>query len=111
MRKPKNSGKSPLTWNDNDRIYELEKDLEHDAGTLATKRGWFHRKYQGVGRRSHPDRLFARNGRVFWVEFKRLGNHPTEQQWIEIGKMRDAGLDVVWLDSYEDFRAVLLQRE
>lgn len=110
MRKPKNSGKLPPIWT-GDKFYELEADLERDAGNLATKRGWFHRKYQGVGRRSHPDRLFARNGRVFWVEFKRLGNHPTEQQWIEIGKMRDAGLDVLWLDGIEDFQAVLISRE
>lgn len=98
-------------WVPGDRIFEKEAKLEEAAGDLAKKHGWWHRKYKHPGRRAAPDRIFARNGHVFWVEFKRQLCEPTEQQWIEMGEMRDAGLDVVWIDSIEDFVAVLNHRE
>ncbi len=99
-----------LTWIERPKIYELEADLEKDAIKLAKRRGWLTRKFKSPGRRSDPDRWFARNGVIFWVEFKRLGNEPTEGQWEIIGEMRAAGLDVIWLDGIEDFAACLLQR-
>lgn len=100
-----------LHWCLSDKIYETEAKLESAATDYATNRGWFSRKYKGPGRRSHPDRLFAKGGYIFWIEFKRRGNHPTTLQWGEIRKMWAAGLDVLWLDSIEDFKAILHDRE
>lgn len=100
-----------VRWGDGDKIYELEQDLEDDAIKLAKRHDWLTRKFRHAGRRAAPDRWFAKAGRIFWVEFKRQGNAPSEQQYQEISDMRAAGLDVVWLDSIEDFRACLLQRE
>jgi hypothetical protein len=100
-----------LHWCLEDKVYETEAALESAAIGYARSLDWFTRKYKGPGRRSHPDRLFAKGGVVFWIEFKRRGNHPTALQWKEIGKMRAAGLDVLWLDSIEDFRAILHDRE
>src|SRR5271155_2333082 len=93
------------------KIYELEADLEGDATKLARKRGWLTRKFKHAGRRSAPDRWFARDGCIFWVEFKRWPAEPTQLQFDEISEMRAAGLDVIWLDSIEDFEAVLIARE
>lgn len=108
---PKNTARSPLTWGDTDEIFELEADLEKQAIRFARKRGWYTRKYKSAGRRAAPDRIFIRDGSVLFVEFKRLGNAPTEQQYEEIKQLKEAGADVIWLDSIEDFRACLLQRE
>lgn len=87
--------------------FSLEKDLEKACCRLAKRRGWFERKYKGPGRRAHPDRLFAKNGVVFWVEFKLPGKEPTGLQWIEIKAMRAAGLSVEWTDTYEGFENIL----
>jgi hypothetical protein len=92
-------------------IFELEADLEDAAIKFAKKRGWWTRKYKHVGRRAAPDREFVRRGVRFLVEFKRVGNEPTEQQWEEIKGMAAVGMDVVWLDSIEDFKACLVVRE
>ena len=91
----------------NETEYGLERDLEGACGRVAKTAGWFHRKYKGPGRRSHPDRLFARGGLVFWVEFKRRGEQPTELQWLEICAMRAAGLDVYWTDNRYEFENIL----
>ena len=44
-----------------------------------------------------PDRMFiAPGGRVFWIEFKRLGEKPTAGQEVEIAKIRGKG-GIVWV--------------
>jgi hypothetical protein len=98
-------------WMPGDRIFELENDLEDAAIKLAKRTGWLTRKFKHAGRRSAPDRWFAKGGYIFWIEFKRQLCEPTKLQWDEIKAMRAAGLDVLWLDSIEDFRAVLADRE
>lgn len=90
---------------------QLEREIEAKCCREAEKRGWFVRKYKGPGRRSHPDRLFAKNSYIFFVEFKRPGNEPTPLQWLEINAMRAAGLDVIWLDSFDTFIKSLAARE
>lgn len=103
--------KGPATWSDQEQFYELEADVEDAVVTWARRRDWYVRKFKHPGRRSAPDRLFIRNGRVLFIEFKRLGNVPSEAQWIEIHDLEDAGADVIWLDSIDDAKACLLQRE
>jgi len=98
-------------WMHGDKIYELESGLEDAAISLAKRAGWLTRKFKSPGRRSDPDRWFAKGGHIFWVEFKRQLCEPTKGQWDVIKEMRAAGLDVVWLDSIEDFKAVLADRE
>ena len=94
-----------------DQIFELENDLEDAAIKLANRAGWLTRKFKHQGRRSAPDRWFAKGGCIFWIEFKRQLCEPTKLQWDEINAMRAAGLDVLWLDSIEDFCAILHDRE
>lgn len=105
------AGATASRWSDTDEIFELEIDLEKKAVKWARARGWFSRKYRSPGHRASPDRIFIRRGRVFFVEFKRLGNAPTRQQEDEIESLLLHGADVVWLDSLEDFKAVILGRE
>jgi hypothetical protein len=90
-----------------EKTFRLERDLEDACGRLAKAQGIFHRKYKGPGRRSHPDRLFAKRGFCLWIEFKLPGNTPTELQWLEIRAMRRAGLRVTWTSSYRGFEKIL----
>lgn len=89
----------------------LERDIEDACGRWAKARGWFHRKYKGPGRRSHPDRLFIRNTVCVWIEFKRKGKEPTELQWQEINAMKAAGANVYWTDNLEGAKAILASHE
>lgn len=91
--------------------FRFEKELQAACVRLARARGWFARRYKGPGRRSHPDYLFAKSGCVLWVEFKLPGKEPTPLQHLEHVDMLAHGLNVVWLDSIDDFRAVFNFRE
>ena len=86
--------------------HALEKDLEAKANRYAEKFGWWQRKFKSPGRRSAPDRIYARNGRVFFVEYKRYGKSPTELQAREHKKMRQAGLTVYVCDRWSEALAI-----
>lgn len=87
-----------------------EKDIESWSCRLAAKEGWWHRKFCSPGKRSAPDRIFAKNGWVIFVEFKAKGAKATDPQREEHKIMRAAGLTVYVCDSREGF-AELLEHE
>jgi hypothetical protein len=91
--------------------FTLEKDLRNAAILWARARGWFVRRYKGPGRRSHPDDMFVCRGVVLWIEAKLPGKEPTELQWREIREMRRHGCTVYWIDSLDDYKAVLKAHE
>jgi hypothetical protein len=77
----------------------LEREIESWAKVYARKRGYWCRKFTSPQHRSAPDDIFAKNGRVFFVEFKRTGVSPTELQLEEHNAMRAAGMTVYVCDS------------
>jgi hypothetical protein len=88
-----------------------ESDIEGWACKLAKKTGWWHRKFKSPGKRSAPDRIFAKTGHVFFVEFKATGEDATPLQNDEHEAMDAAGL-VVWVcDSREQFKTILAFEE
>ena len=88
-----------------------EADLQKACVREARAAGWLARRYSGTGRRSYPDYFFARRGACVWVEFKRLGNQPTELQRLEHDEMRRYGLRVEVIDSRDGFKALLASYE
>jgi hypothetical protein len=83
-----------------------ESRIEAAANRLAKKLGFWERKFKTPARRSAPDRIYAKNGRVFWIEFKRKGEKPTELQRGEHERMRAAGLTVYVCDCKEEYEAI-----
>lgn len=85
----------------------LESELQKKCVAYARGDGWWASKFVAQGRRSAPDYIFAKNGRVIFIEFKRPGQHPTELQEAEHEKMRSFGLTVEVCDNLEFFKEVL----
>lgn len=77
----------------------LERDIESHSKAKAKNRGFWVRKFASPQQRSAPDDIFGKNGRAFFVEFKRTGQDPTPLQRIEHEKIRAAGLTVYVCDS------------
>lgn len=84
-----------------------ERDVEAFAVALARRKGWWVRKFTSPQRRSAPDRIFAKAGRVIFVEFKAPGKAPTPLQADEHAEMRAAGLTVYVCDNKDDFRYLI----
>lgn len=88
----------------------LESQIEKKVCDAAKKMGFWCRKFVSVNCRGVPDRIFAIDGRVFWIEFKRPGQKPTELQQIEHTRMRQNGLRVYVCDNV-DYGKSILERE
>jgi hypothetical protein len=79
----------------------LERDIEGWSANQwkALGPGYYCRKFKSPQHRSSPDRIFAKDGRAFFVEFKRTGESPTDLQLEEHAKLRAAGMTVYVCDS------------
>ncbi len=77
------------------------KDVEKPAIDFAYRRGWWHTKVGALTRNAQPDDLFVRRGVYLWIEFKKPGESPTEQQLKRHKEMREQGMDVRWTDSLQ----------
>lgn len=86
----------------------VEADIELTAVAWAKDNGVLTRKVQWIGRRNAPDRLFARQGRAVFIEFKRPGAQLRPGQAREIERMRDAGLEAYGpVDSFQQFLTIM----
>lgn len=85
----------------------LEAGVEIPVVRRAEAAGWFVRKVSWIGRKSAPDRVFAKSGRTVWIEFKRPGETPTLLQLEEHKRMRLAGMEVHVCDSALDALRIL----
>lgn len=90
----------------------LESAIENPVVKRAEQAGYFVRKVQWVGRRSAPDRLFARKDRgQVYIEFKAPGEDARLSQKIEHDRMRDAGIEVHVCDNIDDAMQILWLRQ
>lgn len=89
----------------------LERDVQKKAVKAAKLHGWWAKKFVAQGRRSAPDYIFAKKGRVFFTEFKRTGEDATELQKLEHDEMRAAGLTVYVCDDPYSFITFVLSIE
>lgn len=76
-----------------------EATIEDSVILAARKAGWFVRRAAWRGRKDCPDVVFAKFGRVVWIEFKRKDEEPRMTQKIEHEEMRAAGMEVYVVDS------------
>jgi len=64
---------------------------------------------EGKRRNGVPDTVaecYDRRGVIF-IEFKRPGEQPTEQQWLRIHELRSTGQEAWWCDSVEGYRRLV----
>lgn len=80
--------------------------IEAEVVREAQANGWYVRKFKSTVR-GVPDRMFAKDGKVAFIEFKQRRGEMGKLQEREIAKMRDAGLDVYVCRSVEEARAAL----
>ena len=80
----------------------LERDIERRVSEIAKKNGWLSFKFVSPAQRGVPDRIFMKDGRIVFIEFKAPGKQPTELQEHIMRKMVDAGCEVHVCDNVGD---------
>ena len=90
----------------------LEKTIEDSCNRRALKLGIRHRKMNGIGNNDWPDQLyfspnFRKEVKGVFIEWKRKGNEPTENQYNMMQLLETCGFDVMWCDDAEEGLAYL----
>lgn len=85
----------------------LEKKLERRCCDVAKANGWWTRKFSSPSNRGVPDRIFLKDGKVIFLEFKAPGGQPTKLQQHELEQIRDHGGQAGWTDNIEFFKEIL----
>lgn len=79
----------------------LEKQIEAKVCDYAKTKGMMVYKFTSPARAAVPDRMFIKNGRVFFIEFKRGGQKPTEAQEREHHRLRQQAINVFVVDNVD----------
>lgn len=79
----------------------LEKQIEAKVCEYAKARGMMVYKFTSPARAAVPDRLFIKSGRVFFIEFKRGGQKPTDAQEREHHRLRQQAINVFVIDNVD----------
>jgi hypothetical protein len=86
----------------------LEKQIEAKVCDYAKSKGVLAYKFTSPARAAVPDRLFiAPNGRVWFCEFKREGQKPTEAQAREHSKLRAQKVNVFVIDNVSEGKTMI----
>lgn len=79
----------------------LEKQIEAKVCDYAKTKGMMVYKFTSPARAAVPDRMFIKNGRVFFIEFKRGGQKATEAQEREHHRLRQQAINVFVVDNVD----------
>lgn len=75
-----------------------EAQIEKRVSEHAKRKGWLVYKFQSPAQRGVPDRIFLKDGRAMFIEFKAPGKRATKQQLATHEKFREQGFDVFVID-------------
>lgn len=84
-----------------------EVSVETASVTLAKAAGWWEIKIVLANRDGYPDRLFFKDGRYVWIEFKRPKARLRKLQTQRRKEMRDLGMEVYLADDEHDAMNIL----
>ncbi|MEB3150350.1 MAG: VRR-NUC domain-containing protein [Sphaerospermopsis sp.] len=84
-----------------------ESTIEKSISKEAFRRGWLNYKFKTANHRGVPDRIFMRNGVMFFVEFKSEGGKVTELQKYQHERITTHGFNVHIIDNIESGYAML----
>ena len=98
--------KGPIDYTSNE-LKLSEKKVEKKSCDIARANGWFTRKYKSPARKGVQDRIFIKEGRVIFIEYKRAGNCPTDLQCDEAQQMKEHGAEVWWTNTVRGTKKIL----
>jgi hypothetical protein len=81
---------------------KLESYVEHKVSAWCVEHGILTLKFTPDGQRGWPDRIFIRDGRVAFIEFKADGEEPRPLQMHRMQMLRDANIPVIWTNHFEE---------
>ncbi|MCK5605447.1 VRR-NUC domain-containing protein [Candidatus Pacearchaeota archaeon] len=79
----------------------LEKEVERPVSKKAQENGWKVYKWKSVNNAGVLDRIFIKQGKCVFVEFKRPGGKTTKLQDDVIQELKDENMITMVIDNRE----------
>ncbi len=84
-----------------------ESQIEHKVCEYSKEVGWLCYKFSSPSNRGVPDRIFIKNSKLIFIEFKAFGKEPTRLQSFVHKKIRLAGFEVYVVDNFRDGKNII----
>ena len=84
-----------------------EAKIERGVSMWAGDHGWLVIKFSPMGNVGWPDRVFIKDGRHIWIEFKAPGEKPRKIQDYRHAQLRRHGAEVYVIDNAVEGVALL----
>lgn len=84
-----------------------ERNIEMNVSKYATLTGWWTSKFTSPSKAGVPDRIFIKNGKTLFIEFKATGEKPRKLQVEIIKQMREKGATVYVVDDIQTGKDIL----
>ena len=75
-----------------------ESTIERAVCAYAKAKGCLCMKLAGPNQKGQPDRMFIRDGKVLFIEFKAPGKRPTALQLRWLTDLHEQGMMAAWCD-------------
>ena len=79
-----------------------ESTIEKAVCAYAKAKGCLVMKLAGPNQKGQPDRMFIRDGKVLFIEFKAPGKVPTALQYKWLDDLTAQGLMACWRDNIKE---------
>ncbi len=79
----------------------LEKTIEKQVCDEAKKRGWQVYKFTSPGARGVPDRMLIKNGKTYFIEFKKSNGKISVMQQYHLNKLNKTRTMAVVVNSVD----------
>lgn len=83
-----------------------ESEIEKKVSLFAKSKNWLSYKFVSPANRAVPDRLYIKEGKVIFIEFKAPGKRPTKLQDKVINRIRDHGVEVYVIDDVDEGKKI-----
>ncbi len=77
-----------------------ESAIEKKVCDFARANGCIVMKLAGPNQKGQPDRMFLRNGKTLFIEFKAVGKKPTALQERWLRQLREQGFEAFVCDDW-----------
>lgn len=84
-----------------------ESNIEMDVVRHAIQTGWWTAKFTSQAKAHVPDRIFIKDGKTIFIEFKATGEKARPAQVKRIEEMRKHGAIIFVIDDIDEGRKVL----
>lgn len=92
-------------------FFMLEKQIEKKVCDYATKNDFLCFKFLSPQNRGVPDRVFIKDGDIFFIEFKREGGLLSKQQIMRLNELRNNKMDCYVVYNVDEGKEVIDARQ